>query len=93
MEYIDNTDRVAAERALAITKHSYSLGIIKTKFDSTTRSSIQLSIIAMSLNRLETVLLCVDFVWVISRLKTRLARSYYCILYVQNGQLLEKAAR
>lgn len=58
LEYKDNADRVAVERVFAVAKHSYGLGLIKTKLDTTTRSSIQLSIIAMNLNRLVAVLFC-----------------------------------
>ena len=54
-EYKDNTDRIAVERAFALSKHSYGLGKIMTKIDLTTRSSIMLSIIAMNIDRIAVV--------------------------------------
>lgn len=51
-EYIDNADRIAVERAFALAKHSYGLGLITTKHDETTRSSIALSILAMNVDRI-----------------------------------------
>lgn len=47
-EYIDNADRVAVERAFSLSKRCYGLGLIKTKLENTTKSSIVLSIIAMN---------------------------------------------
>jgi hypothetical protein len=40
------------ERAFALAKHSYGLGLVVTKRGETTRSSIALSILAMNLNRI-----------------------------------------
>ena len=51
-EYRDNTDRIEVERRFALAKHSYGLGQIMTKLESTSRSSIALSILAMNINRL-----------------------------------------
>ena len=42
---------VAVERAFALAKHSYGLGLVITKRGETTRSSIALSILAMNLGR------------------------------------------
>lgn len=50
--YQDNADRIAVERAFALAKHSYGLGLITSKLDTTTRSSIALSIIAMNVDRI-----------------------------------------
>ena len=50
--YSDNTDRIEVERGFSLAKRCYGLGLIKTKLDTTTRSSIALSIIAMNLDRL-----------------------------------------
>ena len=50
--YHDNTDRIEVERGFSLAKRCYGLGLIHTKLDTTTRSSIALSIIAMNLDRL-----------------------------------------
>lgn len=50
--YRDNTDRIEVERGFSLEKRCYGLGLIKTILDTTTRSSIALSIIAMNLNKL-----------------------------------------
>lgn len=52
IEYRDNADRVAVERAFALAKHKYGLGLITSKLDVTTRSSIVLSVIAMNVDRI-----------------------------------------
>ena len=52
VEYKDNTDRIAVERAFALAKHSYGLGLVVTKRGETTRSSIALSILAMNLGKI-----------------------------------------
>ena len=54
-EYIDNIDRIEVERAFSLAKRRYGLGLITAKLDTTTRSSIALSIIAMNVNRLTVV--------------------------------------
>lgn len=54
-EYIDNNDRIEVERAFSLAKRRYGLGLITAKLDTTTRSSIALSIIAMNVNRLTVV--------------------------------------
>ena len=50
--YRDNTDRIEVERGFSLAKRCYGLGLIHTKLDTTTRSSIALSIIAMNLDRI-----------------------------------------
>ncbi len=50
--YCDNTDRIEVERGFSLAKRCYGMGLIHTKLDITTRSSIALSIIAMNLDRL-----------------------------------------
>lgn len=50
--YSDNTDRIEVERGFSLVKRCYGLGLIRTKLDTTTRSSIALSIIAMNLDHL-----------------------------------------
>lgn len=48
----DNKDRIEVERGFSLAKRNYGLGLIKTKLDTTTRSSIVLSIIAMNVEKL-----------------------------------------
>lgn len=67
LEYRDNADRVAVERAFALAKHSYGLGKIMTKLDETSRSSIMLSVIAMNIGRMAAVLLRQIYYSMISR--------------------------
>lgn len=45
-------DRTEVERAFSLAKRSFGLGLITTRLENTTRSSIVLSIIAMNVNRL-----------------------------------------
>lgn len=54
-EYVDNADRIEVERAFSLAKRKYGLGLLTTKLDTTTRSSIALSIIAMNVNRLTAI--------------------------------------
>ena len=56
--YTDNTDRIEVERGFSLAKRCYGLGLQHTKLDITTRSSIVLSIIAMNVNRLTSIILC-----------------------------------
>lgn len=51
-EYIDSVDRIEVERKFGLSKHSHGLGLIMTKREDTTRSSIVLSIISMNLDSL-----------------------------------------
>lgn len=55
--YRDNTDRIEVERGFSLAKRCYGLGLLHTKLDITTRSSIVLSIIAMNVHRLAGILL------------------------------------
>ena len=55
--YTDNTDRIEVERGFSLAKRCYGLGLLHTKLDVTTRSSIALSIIAMNVNRLAGIIL------------------------------------
>jgi IS5 family transposase len=50
--YGDAVDRIEVERDFSLAKRCYGLGLIRTKLDTTTRSSICLSIIAMNVGRL-----------------------------------------
>ncbi len=58
--YTDAVDRIEIKRDFSLAKRYYGLGLIRTKLDTTTRSSIRLSIIAMNVDRLTAVSLC-DF--------------------------------
>lgn len=51
-EYTDAVDRIEVERGFSLAKRCFGLGLIRTKLDTTTRSSICLSIIAMNVDRL-----------------------------------------
>jgi IS5 family transposase len=53
--YIDNTDRIEVERGFSLAKRCYGMGLIRTKLDTTTRSSIALSILAMNVNHLAAI--------------------------------------
>lgn len=57
--YQDAVDRIEVERSFSLAKRCYGLGLIRTKLDTTTRSSICLSIIAMNVDRL--AFLCAIF--------------------------------
>ena len=61
MEYKDNADRIAVERAFALAKRKYGLGMITSKLNETTRCSIALSVIAMNVDRIYNSLLCLFF--------------------------------
>ena len=67
--YADNTDRIEVERGFSLAKRCYGLGLIKTKLDTITRSSIALSILAMNVNYLAAVYFCAYFILVFSRYK------------------------
>lgn len=53
--YNDAVDRIEIERSFSLAKRCYGLGLIRTKLDITTRSSIFLSIIAMNVDRLVAI--------------------------------------
>ena len=63
-EYQDNVDRIEVERKFSLAKRKFGLGLIRTKLENTTKSSILLSIIAMNVDRL-TSLLIRWFLWVL----------------------------
>ena len=67
--YRDNTDRIEVERGFSLAKRCYGLGLIHTKLDTTTRSSIALSIIAMNLDRITEATFFGILISVISRFK------------------------
>ena len=53
----DNTDRIEVERGFSLAKRCFGMGLICTKLDITTRSSIMLSILAMNLSSIARELL------------------------------------
>ena len=50
--YKDAVDRIEVERGFSLAKRCFGLGLIRTKLDTTTKSSICMSIIAMNVDRL-----------------------------------------
>lgn len=75
--YIDNTDRIEVERAFSLAKRKYDLGLIKAKLDTTTRSSIVLSIIAMNVNHLTVISLHIFMISIFSRYVMRIKPQKY----------------
>jgi len=67
--YLDNTDRIEVERGFSLAKRCYGLGLIHTKLDTTTRSSIALSIIAMNLDRITAYTFFAILISIFSRYK------------------------
>ena len=65
--YSDNVDRIEVERGFSLAKRCYGLGLIRTKLDTTTRSSIALSIIAMNVDRLTDVHIFLFLISIFSR--------------------------
>lgn len=57
LAYQDNTDRIEVERKFSLAKHKFGLGLLVTKLEETTKSSIVLSVIAMNIDRLWAMLL------------------------------------
>lgn len=79
-EYIDNNDRIEVERAFSLAKRRYGLGLITAKLDTTTRSSIALSIIAMNVNRL----MVVSFAQILVSLFSRNKLMHCTVKYMKN---------
>ena len=52
VEYLDGVDRIEVERSFSLAKRSFGLGLIVTKLEETTKSSIAMSILAMNVDRL-----------------------------------------
>ena len=82
-EYRDNADRVAVERAFALAKQKYGLGLITSRLDKTTRCSIALSVIAMNVDRLCRSLLRLFYDIVFSRYK----QHEFMLILIQNNSL------
>ena len=82
-EYRDNADRVAVERAFALAKQKYGLGLITSRLDKTTRCSTALSVIAMNVDRLCRSLLRLFYDIVFSRYK----QHEFMLILIQNNSL------
>jgi len=67
-EYQDNVDRIEVERKFSLAKRKFGLGLIRTKLDNTTKSSILLAIIAMNVDRLSSLLIRWLFAFFFGRL-------------------------
>ena len=52
IENADNVDRIEVERAFSLSKRCYGLGLIRTKTEITTYSTISLSILTTNLFRI-----------------------------------------
>lgn len=68
-EYGDNADRIEVKRFFSLAKRCYELGRIKTKIDSTTRSSIAMSILTMNVALLVALSLHQFLIMLFSRFK------------------------
>ena len=80
-EYKDNADRIAGERAFALVKQKYGLGLIISRLDEATRCSIVLSVIAMNVDRICRSLLRLFYDIVISRYK----QHEFMLIFIQNN--------
>ena len=87
-EYKDNADRIAVERAFALAKQKYGLGLITSRLDATTRSSIALSVIAMNVDRICRFLLRLFYDIVISRYK----QHEFMLIFIQNTHKKESVS-
>ena len=67
--YADNTDRIEVERGFSLAKRCYGMGLVRAKLDTTTRSSIALSIVAMNIDHLAAVHFCLFLISIFSRYK------------------------
>ena len=76
-EYKDNTDRIEVERKFSLAKRKFGLGLLMTKREDTTKSSILLSIIAMNLDRLAMIFLYCFF-WLLSFAMNLFDRTQIC---------------
>ena len=74
-EYKDAVDRIEVERGFSLAKRKFGLGCITTKLDSTSRSSIALSIIAMNIHRLTSFSFPIFIVWFLSWIRCMFSRK------------------
>ena len=56
-EYQDNTDRIEVERAFSLSKRCYGMGLIRTKIEETTLTSIALSVFVTNLFKIQARIL------------------------------------
>ena len=75
--YQDNTDRIEVERRFSIAKRKFGLGLLLTKREDTTRTSIVLSGIAMNISRLAAMFLRF-FILLINAAFLNIHLSEYC---------------
>ena len=66
VEYQDNTDRIEVERAFSLSKRCYGLGLIRTKLEETTLTSIALSVFVTNLFKIQKRILFVLFYFLAS---------------------------
>lgn len=52
-EYQDNVDRIEVERAFSLSKRCYGMGLIRTKLEETTLTSIALSVFVTNLFKIQ----------------------------------------
>lgn len=76
-EYIDAVDRIEVERRFSLAKRCFGLGMIRTKLEDTTRSSIGLSVIAMNVARLAACFLHTILVMLLRRIFLPKKRGNY----------------
>lgn len=61
IEYQDNTDRIEVERTFSLSKRCYGLGLIRTKLEETSLTSIALSVFVTNLFKIQTRILSALF--------------------------------
>ena len=76
----DNTDRIEVERGFSLAKRCFGMGLIRTKLDITTRSSIALSILAMNISNMARAIL-LAFFYPIFSLRLRFYEQFYLLDY------------
>ena len=63
-EYEDNTDRIEVERTFSLSKRCYGMGLIRTKLEETTLTSIALSVFVTNLFKIQARILFALFLLV-----------------------------
>lgn len=63
-EYQDNTDRIEVERTFSLSKRCYGMGLIRTKLEETTLTSIALSVFVTNLFKIQARILFALFLLV-----------------------------
>ena len=61
--YQDNTDRIEVERSFSLSKRCYGMGLIKTKLEETTLTSIALSVFVTNLFKIQARILLALFLF------------------------------